>query len=143
MAMNESRRCPLCDGKGNSPAFPYATNFNNAQFNYIKCGACLSVFVDPVPDRQTFEKMYAKTEYHDVYYENIEDSAYSESAKLLREYLPAGATVLDYGCGVGAFLKQLAQEGFITYGVEFDIDAALFAGLKTNCETFSIDQLWH
>jgi 2-polyprenyl-3-methyl-5-hydroxy-6-metoxy-1,4-benzoquinol methylase len=84
--------------------------------------------------------IYAKATYHDLYYEGSESGEYSESANLLKEYLPIGTTVLDYGCGVGAFLKALAQEGFIPYGVEFDIDAAKFAGQNTNCETFSVDQ---
>lgn len=140
MSMSKSRSCPLCDGRATAPAFPYATNFNNIQFNYFKCGVCCSVFVDPVPDSQTFSIIYAKASYHDLYYEGSESGEYSGSASLLKEYLPIGATVLDYGCGVGAFLKALAQEGFIPYGVDFDVDAARFAGQNTNCETFSVDQ---
>lgn len=140
MLINSARHCPLCNARASGVTFPYVTKFNAVQFNYLKCGACSSVFVDPVPDSQTFAKMYAKADYHDLYYEGSEGGAYSESANLLKEYLPAGAKVLDYGCGVGAFLKALAQEGFIPYGVEFDEDAARFAGQNTNCETFSVDQ---
>lgn len=140
MSMSKSRPCPLCDGRDTAPAFPYATNFNNVHFNYIKCGACFSVYVDPVPDSQTFALIYAKATYHDLYYEGSESDEYSESANLLKAYLPVGATVLDYGCGVGAFLKGLAQEGFIPCGVEFDVDAARFAGQNTNCKTFSVDE---
>ena len=140
MTVSTSRPCPLCGGSARARAFPYVTHFNVVQFDYVKCGACSSVFVDPVPDSQTFSKMYAKADYHDLYYEGSEGGVYSESAKLLKKYLPTGATVLDYGCGVGAFLKALAQEGFIPYGVEFDEDASRFAGQNTNCETFSVDQ---
>lgn len=138
MTMSTSRDCPLCGGRASAGAFPYVTRFNAVQFDYLKCGACSSVFVDPVPDSQTFAKMYAKADYHDLYYEGSEGGAYSESVNLLKKYLPAGATVLDYGCGVGAFLKALAQEEFIPYGVEFDEDAARFAGQNANCETFSV-----
>ena len=139
MSINFPRHCPLCDSKASGVTFPYVTKFNAVQFDYLKCGACSSVFVDPVPDSQTFAKMYAKADYHDLYYEGSEGGAYSESAKLLKEYLPDAATVLDYGCGVGAFLKALAQEGFIPYGVEFDEDAARFARQNANCETFSVE----
>ncbi len=83
----------------------------------MKCGECASVLVDPVPDDQTFAKMYAKAEYHDCHYKGLEGGAYAESAELLKQYVPAGASVVDYGCGVGAFLKALRFEGFEPYGV--------------------------
>lgn len=137
--MNSARHCPLCDAKASGITFPYVSKFNEVQFKYLKCGACSSVFVDPVPDSQTFAKMYAKAAYHDCNYEAPAGWAYSDSANLLKKYLPAAAKVMDYGCGVGAFLKALEQEGFIPYGVDFDEDAARFAAQYANCETFSVD----
>ena len=131
------RLCPLCSGNAGNSEFPYATSFNNIRFRYLKCKNCSSVFVDPVPDLQTFGMMYAKTAYHDCHYEGVENIAYSDSAKLLRQYLPSGAIVLDYGCGVGAFLKALKSEGFLPYGVEFDTDAARVAGQNAGCEVLS------
>jgi 2-polyprenyl-3-methyl-5-hydroxy-6-metoxy-1,4-benzoquinol methylase len=140
MPVNSSRNCPLCNARAKGVTFPYVTKFNSVQFNYLKCGECTSVFVDPVPDNKTFVKMYAKENYHDIHYEGSEEGAYFESASVLKEYLPVTATVLDYGCGVGAFLKALKQNGFLSCGVEFDEETALFAGKNANCETFSVDQ---
>lgn len=137
--LNKTRNCPLCGASAAGVTFPYATRFNNVRFNYLKCGGCSSGFVDPVPDRQTFERMYAKADYHDCYYEGKEGGAYAESVHLLKQYLPAGALVLDYGCGIGAFLKALGAEGFIPFGVEFDKDAAHFAGKNADCEALSVD----
>jgi 2-polyprenyl-3-methyl-5-hydroxy-6-metoxy-1,4-benzoquinol methylase len=139
MPINSARHCPLCDAKASGITFPYITIFNAFQFNYLKCGACYSVFVDPVPDSQTFAKMYAKAAYHDCNYEAPAGWTYSDSAKLLQKYLPVAAKVMDYGCGTGDFLKALAQEGFIPYGVEFDENAARFAAQNANCETFSVE----
>ena len=139
MASNKSRNCPLCNAKGSGVTFPYVTIFNAVQFDYLKCSACSSVFIDPVPDRQTFAKMYAKAAYHDCYYAGSEGGPYSESANLLTNYLPVAAKVMDYGCGVGAFLKALAQERFTPFGVEFDEDAAQFASQNARCETASVD----
>jgi len=139
MALNRSRNCPLCGARATSITFPYATRFNGVHFNYLKCGGCSSGFVDPVPDSQTFARMYAKADYHDCYYEGKEGGAYTESVHLLKQYLPAGALVLDYGCGIGAFLKALGAEGFIPLGVEFDKDAAHFAGQNAGCEALSVD----
>lgn len=139
MSLNETRSCPLCGAKAAGTTFPYATKFNNHLFSYLECGGCSSVFVDPIPDSQTFARMYAKAEYHDCHYEGKEGGEYAASAQLLKQYLPAGAAVLDYGCGVGAFLKALGAEGFIPFGVEFDKDAADFAGQKASCETMSVE----
>jgi len=123
-----------------SLTFPYRTTFDETQFNYLKCSACSSVFVDPVPEDNTFAKMYAMADYHDLYYRGTDGGAYFESASVVKEYLLPGATVLDYGCGVGAFLKAVVQAGFVAYGVEFDEDAARYAGQTANCQTFSLDK---
>ena len=139
MLINSVRHCPLCDARTSGVTFPYITKFNAVQFEYLKCVACSSVFVNPLPDSQTFAKMYAKAVYHDCDYEAPTGWSYADSANLLKNYLPTAAKVMDYGCGVGAFLKALAQEGFKPYGVEFDEDAARFAGQNANCETFSVD----
>lgn len=100
------------------------------------------MFVDPVPDRQIMEKMYTKSAYHDQYYAGQEVAEYGKSASLLRQYLRAGSSILDYGCGVGGFLKACKSEAFIPFGVEFDVDAALFAARNSNCETMPVDAFW-
>lgn len=138
MSLNQSRSCPLCCAKAACITFPYATQFNNVRFTYLKCSECSSVFIDPVPDSHAFSLMYAKTEYHDCHYEGKECSEYTESAQVLKKYLHTGALVMDYGCGVGAFLKALGIEGFIPYGVEFDKDAANFASQNTGFEAMSV-----
>ena len=139
MAFDQSRNCPLCGGREHGAAFPYATRFNTVRFNYLECGSCSSVFVDPVPDGQTFARMYAKGDSHDCHYEGKGGGAYTESARLLKRFLPEGSLVLDYGCGTGAFLKALGAEGFVPFGVEFDKDAADFAGGNAGCAALSVD----
>ena len=126
MTTSVSRLCPLCNARASGVTFPYVTKFNAVHFKYLKCGTCFSVFVDPVPDSQTFARMYTKASYHNLHYEGGEGGAYSESARLIKEYLPVGATVLDYGCGVGQFLNALVQEELIPYGVELDEDVVRF-----------------
>lgn len=138
MQLSQSRHCPLCGGHGTRVTFPYATRFNNFQFNYLSCGNCSSVFVDPIPDNQTFERMYDKKFYHDCHYDNINNAAYKKAVCLLKKYIPESALVLDYGCGTGEFLKALALEGFIPFGVEFDKSAAQFAAKNAACETLSV-----
>jgi 2-polyprenyl-3-methyl-5-hydroxy-6-metoxy-1,4-benzoquinol methylase len=139
MSLSEARGCPLCGARPTGSTFPYATRFNDAHFGYLKCGKCKSVFVDPVPDAQTFARMYAKSAYHDLYYDGGEGVDYSESVRLLCQHLEPGSTVLDYGCAVGSFLKACSSRGLVPFGVEFDGEAALFAAQNANCEVMSVE----
>ena len=87
-------------------AFPYATRFNEKVFDYLSCLSCGAVYVDPVPDADTFEKMYTRSTYHDAHYSECESPHYRASAILLRQYLPAEGSVLDYGAGSGYFSRR-------------------------------------
>lgn len=132
--------CPFCKCPS-SPKFkyPYATFYNNVCFRYIKCDDCGIVFVSPIPDDDTFKKMYAKASYHDCYYQDKQCNEYFLSVKLLRQYLSEGSSVLDYGCGFGEFLTELKKAGFVPLGIEFDKDAANFATQKAGCEVLSVE----
>jgi len=135
------RECPICKNiiENSKIAFPYTTKFNNVYFTYLKCNSCDSVFVDPIPDSNTFKKMYAKTGYHDCFYQDVDGREYASSAQLLKQYLPVGASVLDYGCGVGGFLQALDAAGFVPFGVEFDKDAADLASQRAGCDAISVE----
>ena len=136
--MSSVRACPICGCAPNKLSFPYTTSFNGVIFNYVKCGMCKSVYVDPVPDEFTFSLMYAKTAYHDLHYDDIKEDDYNESAQLLSQVLSPGATVLDYGCGVGGFLKACRSKGLTPVGVEFDSEAALYAEEISKCEVIEV-----
>lgn len=140
MTLEIVRSCPLCGGKPKGISYPYVTQFNDTRFTYFSCRSCKSVYVDPVPNGETFAKMYAKSDYHDQHY-NIDESAeYGESAQLLSKHLSPNSIVLDYGCGVGNFLKACKSHGLLAFGVEFDRDAAQFAARNGHCEAVSVEE---
>ncbi|MFY9656540.1 MAG: methyltransferase domain-containing protein, partial [Methylocystis sp.] len=141
MNKSSARSCPLCGGAAGERSFPYATRFNGVNFDYWRCQACSGVFVDPIPDTETFAKMYAKSAYHDVHYVECESPHYRESAALLTKFLPAGASVLDYGCGLGLFLRALDEQGFSATGVEFDREAAEMAAKVSRCPAYALEEL--
>jgi len=132
------RPCPLCTGPAAEAAFPYAIEFDGQRFAYYRCADCRSVFVDPVPDAPTFARMYAKSAYHDCHYAESESRHYAAAATLLGHFAPAGATVLDYGCGFGHFLRAVQAAGFPASGVEFDAEAAQAAAHNAGCEVWSV-----
>jgi|LWDU01.1.fsa_nt_gi 2-polyprenyl-3-methyl-5-hydroxy-6-metoxy-1,4-benzoquinol methylase len=139
MDIDKVRHCPICNSKSATKASPYITQFSNHKFKYLKCCSCSTVFVDPIPDRHTFVQMYAKSTYHDCGYEGEIGRTYQESVQLLQSYANTGATVLDYGCGLGTFLKELDSNGFIPFGVEFDVAAANFASKNASCDVWTIN----
>jgi SAM-dependent methyltransferase len=83
--------------------------------------------------------MYSGIFYHDFFYESSDGNAFTPSVQLLKQYLTAGASVLDYGCGYGFFLKALGAAGFIPFGVEFHKKTADVAAQRAGCEAISVD----
>lgn len=135
------RSCPLCNAQESGPAFPYAIRFANQIFRYLRCRDCRTVFVDPVPDAACFAQMYAKANYHDSHYGASDLVPYRQAAGLLRQFAQSGATVLDYGCGVGHFLQAVKAEGLDPYGVEFDAPAAAAAAVHAGCPVVTVADL--
>lgn len=133
----QTRPCPLCTASAAATAFPFKIAFDDQCFNYLRCHACRSVFVDPVPSDQTFARMYAKSDYHDCHYSECGSPHYQKAATLLHEFAPEGASVLDYGCGFGHFLTAVRAGGFNATGVEFDAEAAALAQRTSGCKVFS------
>jgi len=136
-----SRPCPVCGGSGEKPVFPYATRWNDKQFNYICCSDCRSTFVDPVPDAADFEKMYSKENYHNEHYSECAVEMYSGSAMLLKAQVGSDNTLLDFGCGNGAFLAASKAAGFQCTGVEIDSETIKFAGGNSGCPVYTLEQL--
>ena len=134
------RPCPLCGGTASGKTFPFVIQFSGKNFSYFKCGGCASVFVNPVPDDQTLASMYVKSEYHDCHYAGCDFGGYDDAARLLKKVALPGATILDYGCGIGQFLQAIKAEGFVPFGVEFDEEAAKFTAMNTGCEVLSVQE---
>jgi 2-polyprenyl-3-methyl-5-hydroxy-6-metoxy-1,4-benzoquinol methylase len=97
-----------------------------------------NVFVDPIPEADAFALMYAKASYHDVHYIDCQTAQYGTFAKLLRDYLAAGADVLEYGRGLGLFVQALHSVDFKASGVEYGEDAAAYAAEVTGCPVVSV-----
>jgi len=132
------RACPLCDGELSHKAFPYAIVFSDQVFSYYRCNHCRTVSVNPIPDEKCFEKMYEKANYHDDHYGDVDSASCAQSVSLLRRYICPGTSVLDYGCGIGLFLKEAKLQGFQSYGIDFDASAASVASEASGCPVFSL-----
>ena len=114
------KKCPLCAGKGSDLAFPYETNWNGNEFQYIGCDECGTAFLVPQPSETDFEKMYAKENYYDAHYNNIELGHYKVSIANMMKYCDGRRSILDFGCGNGGFLTVAQQNDFLCCGVEYN-----------------------
>jgi 2-polyprenyl-3-methyl-5-hydroxy-6-metoxy-1,4-benzoquinol methylase len=134
-------QCLFCHSSNISKAaYPRPTRFNNKQFNYHRCGDCGLIFIDPVPDADDYNKMYAES-YHNQFYFN-ETPDYSDWLALFGKYSKE-KSIVDYGCGDGGFLKFFKSRGYEGTGVEYDPE--LVSRLrKENPEMifYTVEEFW-
>ena len=93
----------------------------------------------PVP--QNISKYYESEDYishhqdsgslKEKLYKFLQSFNLNYKKNILVERIPAGAKVLDYGCGAGEFLKFIEND-FETFGFEPDKDAQKAAKSKTS-----------
>jgi 2-polyprenyl-3-methyl-5-hydroxy-6-metoxy-1,4-benzoquinol methylase len=131
--------CPICGASSRGKSFPFDINFEGSIFNYLSCSSCRTVFVDPLPTAQTFEKMYCKEKYHDLHYNECLSDHYNEARKLLQRLESSPKKVLDFGCGMGFFLKSIKQDGHSCIGVEFNQAVARAAADASGCQVLSFE----
>lgn len=86
------------------------------------CANCGMKFRDPIPDIAMYESMYSEGA-AEVWTDNVRRRDFELIGDYLRDQLPIGARVLDYGCYAGALLARLGDR-FETNGVEINRAAA-------------------
>lgn len=134
-------RCLLCGAPGRGIVFPYGTEWNGRRFDFWSCSSCKSTFTHPLPTSDEIAAMYAKSEYHDEHYAELDDGGFARSLDAVSHLFEPGATILDYGCGNGAFLVAARRKGFVAAGVEVEAQAIRAAAESSGCEVFSPEEL--
>ncbi|MDB5720027.1 MAG: hypothetical protein JWP15_645 [Alphaproteobacteria bacterium] len=134
--------CPYCGGPPAGAAYPYATRWRGRRFTYHGCGGCGAGFIDPLPSAADLDSLFDRAAFHDLFYR---DPAPSEdqlaSLAWMQAFVPAGATLLDFGCANGAFMKAAASLGFAVRGVEQNPSSIAFAREQSGLDVCSLDQL--
>ncbi len=134
----DPRPCPLCGSPPKGAAFPWASRYAGKDYRYYACSACATRYIDPVPDSAAMAQMYGSGEYHEEFYEGDGHAPYQQTASRLAAQLPAGAKVLDYGCGAGHLISALKAHGFDAEGAEFSAAAASNAAAKSGCRVHDL-----
>mgnify|MGYP001190355659 CR=1 FL=1 len=161
--MTEVKSCPICGGT----AFKtYITtkdySVSNETFTLQECITCGFVFTNPRPSETDLDRYYQSDNYishsdkprtfFDRIYWLAREYALRNKFELVNSYLPK--TILDYGCGTGAFLEYCKRQGLAVTGMEPSPTARTIAARKIKpaavhksiddlIDTYDVITLWH
>ncbi|MDI1353996.1 MAG: class I SAM-dependent methyltransferase [bacterium] len=159
--------CPVCKSQTFSD-FLNCEDYtvSHEKFNIVSCDACGFKFTNPLPDIEKLGSYYKSEEYisHSdttkglisKLYHLVRKRTIKAKLEIVSSHVSRG-TLLDYGCGTGAFLDAARQSGWKTFGLEPDSGArkmAFESGLnvsgdkevlqqKTRDHKFNAITLWH
>ncbi|MCX6695685.1 MAG: class I SAM-dependent methyltransferase [Candidatus Altiarchaeota archaeon] len=109
--------------------------FQKDSFNIVKCGKCGLVYVNPRLDGSELSELYNKNKISPVeyYVQNTADDekTFRERAKKIKQFKDSGV-LLEVGCGVGTFLKELKKAGFNVYGIDINKSAVEYCKSRNN-----------
>ena len=82
-------------------------------YNWVRCNTCGLVYVNPVPDKEKLERLYAESDQR-AYTDEVDNLSKTYCKYLYRygKHLTRRGTALDIGAGSGFFLKALKEFGF-------------------------------
>jgi len=122
LAEREPVRCPLCD----TDPEPFAVDPQG--FQLVRCPQCRLEFVSPRPTLALLaERVYARDYHHErADFELIPENRalFGRQLDRLEQFLPRRGTLLDVGCGGGAFLRAAQQRGWEAAGTDIELEPA-------------------
>ncbi|MEI6019587.1 MAG: class I SAM-dependent methyltransferase [Bacteroidota bacterium] len=165
--MIQINACPVC---GQNTPSPFLTckdyTVSGTTFNISACNNCGFKYTNPIPEPENLGRYYQSEEY--ISHSDTDKGLVAKLYKIVRSYtiwkklnmvnkLVARGTILDYGCGTGAFLGACKKDGWKTIGIEPDAGARKIAGnslselydskealiKENNSINFDIISLWH
>jgi 2-polyprenyl-3-methyl-5-hydroxy-6-metoxy-1,4-benzoquinol methylase len=116
---------------------------HNAEFDYLE--------TTPKPSVEDLPGYYKSEDYishtnskrniFEKVYHQVREISLKKKLKLIESFQPKDKTLLDIGCGTGAFLKVAKDNGWTVYGVEPDQDARAIANSITGNTIYNTNQL--
>jgi SAM-dependent methyltransferase len=128
-------QCPLCSSENVTISFSVKDyTVSSASFNLAICKNCGFLFTENAPDLKEIGKYYQSDDYisHsnsnkgflNAIYQIVRKRAVSSKRNLLISFTGKGkGSMLDYGCGTGAFLSEMKTSGWAVQGIEPDSGA--------------------
>jgi 2-polyprenyl-3-methyl-5-hydroxy-6-metoxy-1,4-benzoquinol methylase len=124
MLESRVRECPICGGdkvleRFNNQMSPL--DYINMSYRVGQCSCCGFSFAFELPSEATYLKYYSQLSKYDTAQHKTEFDylRFDAIANLCARYFSPQSTIVDIGCGEGALLNTLTQNGFRNvYGIE-------------------------
>jgi 2-polyprenyl-3-methyl-5-hydroxy-6-metoxy-1,4-benzoquinol methylase len=164
--MDQLLNCPLCGGEKFTTRFTCLDyTVSKEKFPVVECEGCGFVFTNPRPALSTLGKYYKSDTY--ISHSDTSSGLVNKLYKLVRRFtlkqkyslttsFLSPNTLLDIGCGTGAFLNYCKVQGTSVVGIEpddqtrqyandtYQIDARPESELKVlTAHHFSVITMWH
>jgi|LSQX01.2.fsa_nt_gb 2-polyprenyl-3-methyl-5-hydroxy-6-metoxy-1,4-benzoquinol methylase len=166
--METLQYCPLCGaGEGLLPFLKCSDHLlGTGQYSMVECSACGLVFTNPRPNEENLPSYYQSEEYlshsekrnsmSQQLYFRVQSMMLKRKYKLISRLSVEGRSLIDIGCGAGAFGKYMQNIGYQVVGVEPQASAREKARqkgiqvfenqeqiLKPGHPSFDFITLWH
>ena len=120
--MNKINICPVC-------AYPKSANVSDYSEHFlVKCKSCNFVYAEQIPTQDELDEVYNSYDYNT---ENSSPTTASMKKHIdICNYIKSLgkiSSVLDVGCGKGAWLNIFKEFGCDTFGTEYSDDLKTFA----------------
>jgi ubiquinone/menaquinone biosynthesis C-methylase UbiE len=130
------RNCPVCEYNLNTEIFSFKgfqffsdSNVDNKRVDItnVYCNRCWAIYLNPAYNLRGFEVLFAEAGRS---YGSTEERPAEQISWLAKhDLIPNGATVLDVGCGNGAFLSKLPPT-LNRIGVDIDFQSIISGNEK-------------
>jgi SAM-dependent methyltransferase len=149
--------CPICKGTAIAPAIRVIDHSVSGEtFPIFECSDCTARFTQDVPEENAIQPYYQFNDYisHtdtrkglvNKLYHQVRKITLSSKKKLVEKFSNRSTgTLLDYGCGTGAFLNEMKQAGWHVIGLElYHLNLDTPGKLDTlPADDIDVITLWH
>jgi SAM-dependent methyltransferase len=113
-------RCPLCNSSKARDSWMGATVYCELRYRFQECLECRSMYLLPMPNRQTLDLMYGDEYLQFISLEEAH-SGKGGTKQVLEQLLQTDPGIFfDYGCGGGYLLNEVTNIKWKAYGLDFD-----------------------
>lgn len=129
-------KCNLCGGEDFIFLRKVMMSPMRGETNLVKCRGCGLVRLNPRYDEEDEKKFYASKHFEWEYIETWTTERmgiFKHNLKMLNAY-KKGGRLLDFGCGIGLFLKIARDNGWDVMGIDISTGAVEYARLTFGIE---------
>jgi 2-polyprenyl-3-methyl-5-hydroxy-6-metoxy-1,4-benzoquinol methylase len=140
-------KCPLCLNASTLPVMTGTDNLfetTSQTFKLQACYSCYCFFLNPMPDAEEIASFYPK----EYWWKGSRSSSLKRFESIYRRFVlrdhvsfikkaarnieprPAEIKLLDVGCGTGALIGVLKDQGFRVLGLDFSAEASKVAAVE-------------